>query len=473
MLKNHLKVAFRSLFRQKSFSLINILGLAVGLTCSLLILLWVQHQYSYNTFHSKSDSIFQMACSMEFGGDMQTWQGIPYPYSPSLQQDYPEIEEVVVKTYNKEKFFRLDNNKTSEKGFYTNEPFFQVFDFPILYGNPLELLNTPDEIVLSEKLAKKYFGNLWQSAVGNTIVVDEEALKISGIFANVPNNSSMQFDFVLPITKHLEEYPSLPEQYGDFNYPMFVQLKKGTDKEALIEKFLIATAEKLEGTGYGVPEGMILQPLTDVYLFNQFENGKVAGGRINYVRIFFLAALFILFLAGINYMNLATARASKKAKEIGVRKTIGASKGSLIVQFFTEAMVMTGIAISIAIVAIQLLLPWFNQLVGTSVSVHLNQPSFWILTASVFMGLSLLAGIYPALLLSSFNVSKVIKGQLSNHLSTVTLRKGLVVFQFLISALLIIGAITMRQQLHYLQTCLLYTSPSPRDATLSRMPSSA
>ena len=453
MFKSHLTVAIRSLLRQKEFSFINVLGLTVGLTCSLLMLLWVQNQRSFDDFHSKGDSIYQVLCNVQFGsGGIQTWRGTPYPYSQSFKNDFPEVEDVVITSYTKEHFLRVDHKKGKARGVFSNEALFQVFDFPILKGNPNELLTGPDQIVISKKQAEKYFGNLWGSAVGNTILVDEESeFQISGIFDDIPSNSSIKFDYVLPYKKLLAENKRLPENYGDYNNLIYVQLREETDKVALVDKLLQTTAKKLEGSNYDTPEGMILQPLKDKYLYNEFKDGQVAGGRIDYVRLFFLGALFILFIACINYTNLATARATQRAKEVGIRKTIGAGKGSLLTQFFTEAVVMSSAAILLAITFVQLLLPWFNELASTTIGFQMNQTAFWLLIGLVFLGTTLLTGIYPAYLLSSFKINKVLKGELSSGLSASKLRKGLVVFQFLISALLIMGAVSMQQQMIFLK----------------------
>jgi len=454
MFKNHLKVAVRSLLKQKEFSLLNLLGLALGLTCSLLILLWIQHQKSYDAFHSKADTIYQVLCNMKSGdGAIATWKGTPYPYSQSLQNDYPEVENMVITTYERKHFLRVGNKNIKENGIYASETFFQLFDFRILKGNPNELLNAPNKIVISEKQAKKFFGNLWESAVGNTIQINEQDdYYISGVFADVPITSSLEFEYILPFKKLLADNENLSNDYGNYSYPIFVQLKEGTDRTVLIDQLLAQTDKKLTSQDfYTTPEGMILHPFTERHLYNKFENGKVAGGRIEYVQLFFWFALFILLIACINYMNLATARASQRAKEVGIRKTIGAGRSNLLGQFFMEAVVVTGIASTIAIGAVHLLLPWFNELVGTAIIAPFNQASTWIIIGIVFASALLLAGLYPAFLLSSFKIEKILKGELSSGLSAGKLRRGLVVFQFLISALAIIGAVGMRQQMHYLQ----------------------
>ena len=453
MFKNHLILAFRNLTRQKGFSSINTLGLSIGLTCSLLMLLWVQNQWSFDRFHSNIENIYQVKCNVKFGdGEVQTWSGTPYPYSQSLVNDFPEVRDLTITTRNRTALFKIGNEKGKEKGRYANESLFKMFDFPILYGNPQEAMEGVNNILISEKLAKKYFGNLWMASIGETIQLNNETdFMLSGVFADLPANSSMQFDYIIPFKKVLAGNPKLTGNYGDYNFLLFADLQPDADKAGIIQQLLASTATKLEGSFYSPAAGMLFHPFKDAYLKGKFENGVVVGGRIEFVRLFFFAALIILFIACVNYMNLATARSSKRAKEVGVRKAIGARRGSLITQFFTEAILMSGIAIILSIIAINSLLPWFNNLANTQISIHYNQPDFWLLVGAVFLITSLLSGSYPSFLLSSFDINKVLKGELSSGLSAVNLRKGLVIFQFLVSAILIMGAVSMRQQMHYLK----------------------
>ena len=453
MLINHFKVAIRSLINQRGFSIINILGLSVGLTCSLLMLLWVQNQWSFNRFHSNVDDIYQVRCNVQFGGGgIQTWSGLPYPYGTALDTEFPAVKDVAVTTYQRTALFTIDQEKGKERGIFADEALFRIFDFPIIQGNPQKVLSDINNIMISEKVAKKYFGNLWQSSLGETIQVDnEDTYQVSGIFADIPTNSSLRFDYIIPFKKILSYNTTLPENYGDYNFPIYAQLQPNADTKAIADQLIAYLTNKLADSHYSPAEGIILQPFKDIYLNGKFKNGKVAGGKIEFVRLFFIAALFILFIACVNYMNLATARSSKRAKEVGIRKSIGARRGSLIAQFFTEALLMSGISVLLAVNFVHLLLPWFNDLANTQIIAQFNQPIFWLLIGVVFLLTTLLSGSYPSFLLSSFDINKVLKGELSTGLSAVKLRKGLVIFQFLISAVLIMGAVCMRQQMHYLE----------------------
>jgi len=453
MYRTHLLIGFRSLWRQKGFSLINIMGLTIGLTCSLLMFLWVQHQWNYNRFHANTNNIYQVKSNLRFGGgDIETWNNTPYPYSESLKNDFPEVKEVVITTHSQEVLFTVQTQKGKEKGIYANDALFKLFDFPILYGNPLKMMDGAQNLLISETVAKKYFGNLWTSAIGESIKINKsETFMVTGIFADIPTNSSLQFNYVLPFKKILAENPNLVNNYGDYDYNIFAHLQPNINTERVSKQLLANTAKQLEGSIYSVPESMIFQPLADIYLYNSFKNGKVAGGRIAFVRLFFIASWIILIIACVNYMNLATARASKRAKEVGIRKTIGARRGSLIAQFFTEAVIMSGLAVLLAVNFVHLLLPWFNNLTSTQIIIQYNQSIFWLLIGGVFILTTLLSGSYPSLILSSFDINKVLKGNLSSSISAGTLRKGLVVFQFFISAILIMAAVSMRQQMSFLK----------------------
>ncbi len=453
MLTNHFKVALRSLINQRGFSIINILGLSVGLTCSLLMLLWVQNQWSFNRFHSNVDNIYQVRCNVQFGGgEIQTWSGLPYPYGVALGSEFPAVKDVAITTRRQSALFTINQEKGKERGIFADESLFRMFDFPIIQGNPQQALSDINNIMISEKVAKKYFGNLWQSSLGETIQVDnEDTYQVSGVFADIPTNSSLQFDYVIPFKKILSNNTNLPENYGDYNFPIYAQMQPNADAITVPDQLIGYLTTKLADSRYSPASGIVFQPFKEVYLNGRFKNGKAAGGRIEFVRLFFIAALVILFIACVNYMNLATARSSKRAKEVGIRKSIGARRGSLIAQFFTEALLMSAVSVLLAINFVHFLLPWFNELANTQIIAQYNQPIFWGLIGVVFLITTLLSGSYPAFLLSSFDINKVLKGELSTGLSAVNLRKGLVIFQFLISAVLIMGAVSMRQQMHYLK----------------------
>lgn len=450
MLRNYLIIAFRSFQRQKVFATINLLGLALGLVVALFILLWVQDEKSYDQFHREKDQIHQVMMNLSPSqGEILTWEGCPEPYGRVLQSEIPEIKGMT-------HFmpwghtFSFEDHLFNESGYYATSSFFEVFTFPLLVGNSRTALEQPNTLVISEQLAEKYFGNNWQDKVmGKSIRLDGEAeMQVSGVFVSLPENSSLQFDFVLPIAALHKKHPEWQNNWGNYWYNTYLKLDENADRKLVGDK-LHDVIKRNSPDNY--PEGLFLHPLTKKYLYSKFENGKAAGGRIDYVRIFFGAAIFILLIACINYMNLATARSSKRAREVGVRKVVGAGQTSLIGQFLTESVFTVFLAAALALSISQIFLGSFNSLTGKTLSIDLTSISFWGQFVGIVFIVGLLAGTYPALMLSSFKIINVLKGKISGQFSGINLRRGLVVLQFSLSILLILGAIVIQSQVRFIK----------------------
>lgn len=452
MLRNHLKIAFRSFRRQKETAFINLAGLALGMVAALFILLWVQDELSYDQFHQDKDRIYQVMNNISPGnGEILTWENSPEPYGRTIKKELPEV---VAATHQMlwGHVFSFDDRLFSETGYYASKDFFDVFTYPFLAGNVETALDEPNTIVISERLAEKYFGSNWRRTgrtLGQQILLDDKTeVTVTGVFATPPEHSSLQFDYVQPMESILKQYPDWRNHWGNYWYDLYVKLDKNVDPQSVNAKLVDVIKRN---TDLGHPEGMFLHPLTKKYLYSKFENGKVAGGRIEYVRIFFAAAIFILLIACINYMNLATARSSKRSREVGVRKVVGAGRSSLVGQFMTESVVTTLLAAGIALACTQIFLGNFNALTGKVLFIDLSSFSFWGVFLGVALLVGLLAGSYPAFMLSSFKIINVLKGKISSRISDVNLRRGLVVLQFTLSILLIIGAIGVRNQVSYIK----------------------
>lgn len=450
MLNNYLKTALRYLLRYKAYSLINILGLSVGLAVSLLILLWVQDEKQMDQFHAEGARLFRLLSNIPSGdGSLDTWERAPYPLLEYLPANYPEIEDIAAFDPTNKKNFVLEGKAYLEDGLYASEGFFRLFSFPLLEGGPEGIFSAPNSAAVSEELAAKLFGNSWRGqAIGKTVDINGEPYKVAGVFANVPRRSSIGFDFVLDIRElHQNDANGFP--WGNFDSQIAIKAREGVSAEALSRKIADAVARNNE---YASGVGLFLQPFGRKYLHGQFENGQEAGGRIEYVRLFGLAAIFLLVIASINFMNLATARASRRAKEVGVRKTVGAGKEALVAQFMAEAAVITTISIAAALLLGELLLPYFHEASGKGLAFSYSSPAFWALVLGIGAGTAILAGSYPAFFLSSFRVANVFKGQLSQHFGGASLRKVLVVFQFFLSALLVAGALAVQLQVSFIKT---------------------
>lgn len=451
MIRNYIKIAFRSFKRHSTFTFINLAGLTLGLVVSLLILLWVQDELGINRFHKEGDRIHQIVNNLKANKDIFTWTSSPLPYAETLEREIPEIESTTA-VLDWDALFEVELTKNKESGYLASPNFFNFFTFPLIKGDPNQVFSKPNAIAISEDLAAKYFGPNWQNQelLGQSIRLNyEQEAQVSAIFKNPPTNSTLDFDFVLSTEDYIkqEDY-SYFNTWGNFFFDIYTRIPSTVRPEQLTTKLTRTVNDHREE---GSIETVFLQPFEDKYLYSQFENGQIVGGRIEYVRIFFIAALFILIIACINYMNLATARSSRRAKEVGIRKVVGANRRSIASQFLSESGVLTLIALVLALCAAQLLMPYFNDLTGKQLALSFTNPYFWFILTGTGLTCALLAGTYPALMLSSFRIVQVLKGKLTSTMGNPILRRGLVVLQFVLSALLIVGALGIKKQINFIQ----------------------
>lgn len=400
-------------------------------------------------FHEDGERVLRILSNLDNGdAGIITWQNAPYPLVEYLPENYPEIEEIGAYDPTNKKQFKVGDREYLEDGIFATPGFFNVLSFPFLQGEKGNVFKEPNAVVVSAELAAKLFGNDWQDrSVGKAISINGWDYKVTGIFANVSKHSSLEFDFVLNLDEqHHPDSNTYP--WGNFDSRILFKLKKGTSADELALKITGAVQKNNE---FAEGTKLVIQPFQRMYLHGQFENGKEAGGRIEYVRLFGLAALFLLLIACINFMNLATARASRRAKEVGVRKTVGAGRGALVAQFMTEASVITFISIIAAVLLGELLLPYFKEVSGKELTFEYAGMGFWMLIGGVGITTALLAGSYPAFFLSSFRITNVLKGKLSINFGGSTFRKGLVVFQFVLSALLVVCALVVQNQVQFIK----------------------
>jgi ABC-type lipoprotein release transport system permease subunit len=453
MIKNYLKIGFRNILKNRSLSLINVGGLALALVVSMFILLWVRNEMSYDQFHEKADRLYYVMNNMKPGSsEIQTWTGSPAPYHRVLKEELPEVENSsMFYTYPLSLTYR--NEVFRDMGLLTTPSILEMLDYPLALGNAATCLEEPNSVVLMPELAEKFFGPNWRTndQVLGALVEVEGGLEmsVSGVFEPVPGPSTLDFSFMIPIEAEFQHEPEKWNHWGNYSYTTLLLLTEGSTPDQLDPK-LMPVIEKR--TQMGKPHGMFLQPLTDRYLHSQFKDGQVSGGRIVYVRIFSAAALLLLLIAGINYMNLATATATTRAKEVGIRKVSGAPRSSLAGQFLTESVLTAGIATLIAATLGFLCLPFFATISGKDVSMQFNETGFWMWFGALGIGIGLLSGLYPAFLLSGFHTAKVIKGKLTDRIGGLQLRRALVILQFAMSIILIISALSVRSQIHYIMS---------------------
>lgn len=454
MFKNYFKIAWRTLLRNKTFSFINIAGLALGITCSLLIILWVQDERSVDGFHTNGKQLYQVYERDFYDGKVEGAYSTQGLLADELKRVIPEIEYSSGFEYaaapGTASTFEAGNKINKMTGFFAGEEFFSMFSYPLLQGKKATALSAPNGIALSRKMAEYFFGSS-DNAIGKAIRFENrEDLQVTAVFENIPARSSQQFDYLRTWTDFVKQNEWV-HNWGNTDPQTFVQLRANADAaqvEAKIKDFIYRYKEKSEGS----KTELALQPYTEKYLHAVFRNGYPDGGRIEYVNMFTLVAVFILLIACINFMNLATARSAKRAKEVGLRKVVGAMRSSLVGQFMGEAMLLTTLSIVAAVMLTLLLLPAFNSLTGKQLFLPVTEPLFWIAVLGLLIVTSLVSGSYPALFLSSLNPVSVLKGSLKFGRGAVFFRKGLVVFQFSLSIILIVGMIVIYRQMNYIQT---------------------
>ena len=450
MLKNYLVVAFRNLFRQKGYSAINITGLAVGLAASFFILLWVQDELRHDRFLEEGERIHVVWRNVNIGDDVFTWNATSKPLAAVLETDYPEIEQAVNTYWTQDFVVTAEGRSFRESGNYADADFFDVFAFPFIAGTPRTALQGESSVVITDRTARKIFGEDWRRTgrvLGQTLTIDQRKdFVITGIIEDIPPISTLQFDVLLPIADFYARN-TWADNWGSNGFPLYVKLREGASPASVNEKI----GDVVNRNEEGADETIFLQPYEDVYLHSDYRQGRLVGGRIEYVRIFSVVAIFLLVIASINFMNLATARSARRSREVGVRKAIGAGRKSLIMQFLGESALLSFIAFGFAVTLVLILLPSFNALTGKHIGPSDLGVRFFLLGLAVAFVVGLLAGSYPALYLSSFRPIVVLRGAFSHLRGAASMRKGLVVFQFALSILLIVATIAVYLQVQYIR----------------------
>lgn len=446
MFKNYLKAAWRNLIGNISFSLINILGLAIGMASAILILLWIGNEFSHDQFHTKKNRLYVANNRDMFNGELLAWGQTPKILGPTLKKDYPEVKDAVRAT-DASFLFTTGDKHLNLNGYFTDPGFFNMFSFPLLEGNT-KALEGNNSIVLTKKSAIKLFGN--EDAMGKTVKIDSTNMfTVTGVLKDLPNNTSFDFEYLLPWS-YLKKIGWTDDNWGNNTVETFLLLKPGVVQAGFDAKIKNITINHKKG-GDKATTQVFTQLFSDAYLYNKSENGNYVGGRIERVKLFAIIAGFILLIACINFMNLSTARSEKRAKEVGIRKVVGAPKRLLVAQFIGESILLAFISGIIAILIVTLSLPAFNHLVDKELFIPFTNPVYWLLALAFILFTGLLAGSYPALYLSSFQPVKVLKGTFKTSGAALTPRKLLVVMQFTFAIVLIICTIIIVHQIKYAQ----------------------
>ena len=447
MLKNYFKIAMRNLVKNKGFSITNILSLTIGITCTILILLWVQDELNYNKFHANYKNIYQVMATRNFNNQVFTDPNMVMPLAKTIQKEIPHIKYAVVTTYDQSHVLSHGEKKIKKKGYTVSEHFFDMFSWKFIKGSPTTAIQDAYSLILTESTAKAFFGK--EDPVNKVVRIDNEYnAKVTAVVADVPGNSTFQFDYIDVFNYDGNYIKEAMTNWGNSSWKVFIQPVAGANMQ-LIEKRIneIKVSRNPDdkiSTYFGFP-------MSKWRLYSDFKDGKNVGGMIKYVRLFGVIAFVILIIACVNFMNLSTARSEKRAKEVGVRKTLGSDKKQLITQFFFESIMLAVVAFLFSILAVFLLLPFFNSLVKKELFPDLSQPIFWIASILIIAVTGIIAGSYPALYLSSFKPIKVLKGNLLPGKKGILPRRILVVTQFVISILLISATIIVYQQIQHIR----------------------
>jgi len=448
MFKNFFKTTIRSLLRNKGYSFLNFFGLAIGIACAGLIFLWVQDEVNWDQFNTKKDSLYRIRENQKYDTYVATFGSTPAPMGPAMQQEIPGVANTCrIIGYNT-KLITIGNKSMYAFPNYADASLFSMFTFPFVQGNARTAFTQLYSMVVTESTAKKFFGDE-KNIVGKTVRVDnKQDYVITGVIKDIPKNSTIQFEWVAPFEIWWNENKSWAQSWGNNDLDTYVELKPNVNT-ASINKILYNFIQQREPKSNARP---FLFSAHDWHLRDEFDNGiQTGGGRITYVHLFSVIAWIILLIACINFMNLATARSEKRAREVGVRKVLGSGKRMLIFQFIGEAILMAALSAIVAVIIMVLLLPAFNLLVQKNLVLGLNNPLHLSALIIITLVCGLVAGSYPSLYLSSFNPVFVLKGMKMKGSSAAFIRKGLVVLQFGISIILIISTIVIYQQIQHVK----------------------
>jgi predicted permease len=446
MFRNYLVIAIRQLKKNKGFSLLNMFGLSIGLACAILILLWIQDEISYNRFHKKYDHLYEVLANHNYDGKIFTFAATPGLLAADMKKDFPEVANTCRMDWGNRWLFRLKEKTVYENGNLVDPSFLDMFSFSIKYGDLKKALSDERSIVLTERMAEKFFGS--GNPVGKYIKVNEkDEFLVTAVVVTPPENSTIQFDWLASF-KNFENNNPWWNSWGTNGLQTFVEMKADADAEQFNKKFKGYIKSKIQDA----TARPLLLAARDWRLRSNFQEGKQAGGRIEYVKMFGFIAVLIVIIACINFMNLATARSEQRAREVGVRKVMGALRGSLMRQFIGESVVMAFVSTFIACILVLASLPFFNELVSKKLSLGVTSPLQWGIFIVIALLCGLIAGSYPSVYLSSFKPIAIFRGFRSGGSSSAAIiRKGLVISQFVISIVLIVSTIIIYRQIEYVK----------------------
>ncbi|HEU4472092.1 MAG TPA: ABC transporter permease [Flavisolibacter sp.] len=445
MLTNYLTIAWRNIRRNKAFSITNLLGLALGMTSTIFIVLWVWDEMNWNHFHQNHAQVYQVRVNRDFNGEITTEDAVPFPLAEAMKRELPEVKYTATDDFGRERVLNHNETILRSRGYTVAPGYFDLFRWQFVKGRSAAALAAPSSIIISEATAKALFAN--SDPIGKTIKMDNAVnMTVTGVVKDPPPSSTIQFGFIVPFDYTNADTKRLSSDWVNCFTQAFIEVRPGTDIKKLQQKI-----EAIYARNNGNKAEFLLHPMDKWRLYSDFRNGKNVGGMIAYVKLFSIVAIIILLIACVNFMNLSTAKSEKRAKEVGIRKTLGSGRRQLLLQFFGESLIFSLLAFLLSVAAVYILLPSFNQLIGKQLSLNWTDPFFLMVSAGIVVFTGLVAGSYPALYLSSFRPVKVLKGSFLPGRRAAIPRKVLVVLQFAISVLLISATILVYQQLQHVK----------------------
>ncbi|MGE5108545.1 MAG: ABC transporter permease, partial [Sphingobacteriales bacterium] len=458
MVKNYFKVAWRNLFKNRAFTFINIAGLCIGMACTILILLWVYNERSWDKYNDNYEEIYHVMANRNFNGAITTGPDMMYPLPKAAKINLPEVEYAAVVSFGETTLFTAGDKKLNRRTLTTTSDFFKIFSFNFLQGSSLAI-DDPDAVVLTESTAKALYGN--SNIIGQPVKINNNRTAyIKAVIKDVPGNSTLQFDGLIPFNPSSEAVKASENEWVNCDNRIFFKTR-GEVNIANLETKVLSLIKENTGKDNPTTRGsVILHPMKKWRLFEEFKDGKNTGGRIQYVQLFICIAIIILIIACVNFMNLSTARSEKRAREVGIRKTLGSGRKQLVGQFMAESMLLTIIAFLLAVTIVYTLIPAFSAMLNEDIVVPYKEIKLWVVAAGIIIITGFVAGSYPAFYLSGFNPVKVLKGTFLSGKQALLPRKILVTSQFVISIILISATLIIYQQLQYVKKRDIGYSPN-------------
>ncbi len=451
MIRNYLKIALRNFTKHPAYSFINITGLSVGITSAILILLWVADEMSFDRFHRNYDRLYQVQMNQKFVDGIHTQKAMPYPLKEAIINKSSQVKHVVMTNWGEGNLLTVGNNRLTRVGVSVSEDFLKIFSFKLLKGNPETALADPSSIVLTESSSRTLFGE--EDPINQLVKIDNDReLKVSGVLQDLPAQSTLKFDYILPFAFYEATQiwvRNSRDSWGNNGFLVYVELQP----DALLSDAnkSISTLVR-DNNKESITNELFLHPMSQWRLYSNFRNGKVSGGMIEYVRLFTIIAVFVLVIACINFMNLATARSESRAREVGIRKSVGSRRKELIFQFLGESFLITLVAFLVALLMAELLLPVYNTMVNKKLFIDYTNGWLWLSALVLVFVTGIIAGSYPAFYLSAFQPVQVLKGKIMAVRGATAPRKVLVTLQFGFSILLIVGTVVVHQQIQFVKS---------------------